>query len=158
MKITKAEFKAIFGTAEGFTSDLKAAIAAAVAQADAAPENSDLLEEIREVKIHRDHAIAEFNEITAALFKGSWVYQSDIDRILGDRASAAKAKILGLPNKMARVLRGTTRDQALDLLHKEVEQIEKSFPEFDPANFRATTVIENPPARAEEYTEAEEES
>ena len=45
---------------------------------------------------------------------------------------------------------------AVDLLRKEVEQIEKRFPEFDPSNFRATTFIENPPARAKEYTEAEE--
>ena len=157
MKIAKPEFKTIFGTAEGFTSDLKTAIAAAVDQADAAPENSDLLEEIRKVRIARDHAIAEFNEITAALFKGNWVYQSDVDRILCDRASAARSKLLGLPNKMARVLRGTTRDQAVDLLRKEVEQIEKSFPGFDPADFRATTVIDNPPARAEDQTEAEKE-
>ncbi len=155
MKITRPEFKTIFGTAEGFTHDLKTAIAVAVDQADAAPENSDLLEDIRKVRIQRDHAIAEFNEITAALFKGGWVYQSDIDRILGDRASAARSKLLGLPNKMARVLRGTTRDQAVDLLRREVEQIEKSFPEFDPANFRATTVTENSLARAEEEQERE---
>jgi hypothetical protein len=152
MKITESEFKTIFGSTEGFTSDLKTAIAIAVDQADTTPENGDLLEEIRNVRIARDHAIAEFNEITASLFKGSWVYQADVDRILCDRASAARSKLLGLPNKMARVLRGTTLNQAVVLLRKEVEQIEKSFPEFDPANFRATSVIESvpPPAEAEE--------
>jgi hypothetical protein len=161
MKLTKSQFKTIFGTSDGFTSDLKTAIAAAVAQADTEPDNSDLLEEIQKVRISRDHSIAEFNEITASLFKGNWVYAADVERILSDRVLAARSKILGLPTKMSRVLIAQKRDQAIALLSKEVEQMEKDFPAFDPADFRAVSVNENVPGPAEavedDQTESEEE-
>jgi hypothetical protein len=102
-------------------------------------ENADLVAEIRRVRTERDHVVAEANEIVADLFSGKSVYASDIERVLGDRSVAARTKLLGLPQLLARVVLGTGSRAAVHLTGA-IEQIAAEIKPFDAADFRAKDV------------------
>jgi hypothetical protein len=140
--------------ATGDQFDLREAIARAVAQADERPDNHDILKEIRQTRIQRNHAIAEFNEITAGLYKGSCVYTSEAERILGDRMGAAKSKLLGLANRCARVLLKQKREDALKVLSDAVSEIVGEIRPFRVSDFRAKDVKESPSVEEEERGES----
>jgi hypothetical protein len=128
---------------DGDQFDLKDAVARAVAQADERPDNHAILEEIRRVRIDRNHAIAKFNEITAGLYKGSCVYASEAERILGDRIGAAKSRLLGLANRCARVLLKQKREDALKVLREAIAEITREIRPFRADDFRAKDVKES---------------
>jgi phage terminase Nu1 subunit (DNA packaging protein) len=107
-----------------------------------APENADLVAEIRKVRTERDHVVAESNEIVAALFSGQTVYAQDVERVMSDRSVTARNKLLGLPQLLARVLWGATAEQATGHLKEAVEQITEEIKPFDAADFRAQEVQE----------------
>jgi hypothetical protein len=106
-----------------------------------APENADLVAEIRKVRTERDHTVAESNEIVAALFSGQTVYARDVEKIMSDRSSIARTKLLGLPQFLARVVVGAG-EQAMSHLTDAVEQIAEEIEPFDAADFRAQEVRE----------------
>ena len=132
--------------------DLKEAVARAVAEADERPDNSDILQEIRQTRIQRNHAIAEFNEVTAGLCKGTWVYASETERILGNRIGAARSKLLGLPNRTARVLLKAKPEDALEVLREAIAEIIREIRPFRASDFRAREVQDRgvEPAGAEQ--------
>lgn len=103
------------------------------------PENADLVTEIRKVRTERDHVVAETNEIVADLFSGNRVYTQDIERVLADRSVAARAKLLGLSQLLARVVLGAG-SRAAGHLMEAVEQIAVEIKPFDAADFRAKEV------------------
>jgi hypothetical protein len=107
-----------------------------------APENADLVAEIRKVRTERDHTVAEANEIVAALFSGQIVYAQDVERVMSDRFVTARNKLLGLPQYLARVVVGATEEQAIGHLTEAVDQIAEEIKPFDAADFRAQEVRE----------------
>jgi hypothetical protein len=159
MLVSREQLEYVLGASvdtAGAQFDLKDAIARAVAQADERPDNHDILEEIRKTRIQRNHAIAEFNEITAGLYKGTCVYASEAERILGDRIGAAKSKLLGLANRCARVLLKQKREDALKVLSDAVSEIVGEIRPFRASDFRARDVKEpssGEPDREEELTD-----
>jgi hypothetical protein len=106
-----------------------------------APENADLVAEIRKVRTERDHVVAESNEIVAALFSGQTVYGQDVERVMSDRSVTTRNKLLGLPQYLARVVVGAG-EQAIGHLKEAVEQITAEIKPFDAADFRAQEVRE----------------
>jgi hypothetical protein len=122
--------------------DLGAVISAALAQVDAAPDNSDIFESIRETQIARNHAIAEYNEIVAGLYSSAFLYTSDVNRVTGDRFAAILAHLLALPSTMARELAGMRRGDVAVSLRKRIAQITAELPEFVAADFIAKDVKE----------------
>jgi hypothetical protein len=106
------------------------------------PENADLVAEIRKVRTERDHVVAETNEIVADLFSGKCVYATDVERIMSDRSVIARTKLLGLHQLLARVVLGTTEEQAIGQITEEIEQIAAELKQFDAADFRAQEVRE----------------
>ena len=113
-------------------------------------ENADLVAEIRKVRTERDHVVAETNEIVADLFSGNRVYTQDIERVLADRSVAARAKLLGLSQLLARVVLGAG-SKATGHLTTAIEQIAAEIKAFDAADFRAKEVRD----RASEPDDAE---
>jgi hypothetical protein len=103
------------------------------------PENADLVAEIRKVRTERDHTVAEANEIVADLFSGKCVYARDIERVLGDRSVAARSKLLGLPQLLARVVLGAG-SRATGHLTGAIEEIAAEIRPFDASDFRAREV------------------
>jgi hypothetical protein len=63
-----------------------------------------LLEAIRETRIDRNQAIAEFNETQAGLYAVSVVYASDLLRVLSDPSVSIRSKLIDLANLTAGVL------------------------------------------------------
>jgi hypothetical protein len=107
-----------------------------------APENADLVAEIRKVRTERDHVVAESNEIVAALFSGQTVSVQDVERVMSDRSVTARNKLLGLPQLLARVVVGATEEQTIGHLTEAVDQIAEEIEPFDAADFRAQEVRE----------------
>jgi hypothetical protein len=140
---------AVSGDASG-QYDLAAVVRDAVAQADAAPANNHIIEDVRQLQIDRNHRIAEYNEILAGLFSGEQLYVDDVNRVLGDRAVAVKSRLLSLPSAMARILLGAKRDQAAATIQEKIAEIAAEIPEFDAADFRAREVREGVEERERE--------
>ena len=121
-----------------------------------APENADLVAEIREVRTERDHVVAESNEIVAALFSGQTVYVQDVERVMSDRSVTARNKLLGLPQLLARVLWGATAEQTIGHLTEAVDQIAEEIEPFDSDDFKAREVRERSEPDDAEPDEPEE--
>jgi hypothetical protein len=154
MKITPEEFDLVTGHASTGECDLDLAevVRSAIEEGEVAPGNSDLLEKIRQVRIDRDHAIAEYNEHSSGLYTGSVVYSSDVERVECNRAVAGKSIIWNLQNSLPRMLLGSKREQAEQIVRESIAGIEGIYPEFDASVYRATSV------REEEHLESEPES
>jgi hypothetical protein len=120
------------------------------------PENADLVAEIRRVRTERDHVVAEANEIIADLFSGKCVYARDIERVLGDRSVAARSKLLGLPQLLARVVLGAG-SRATGHLTRAIEPIVAEIKPFDAAHFRAREVRDRSDEQLVEPGQADDE-
>jgi hypothetical protein len=113
---------------------------ACVEKAEATPDNADLLSAIRQTRINRNHAIAEYNEIQAGLYKGTVAYAHEVERVLSDRSAVIRSKLLGLANLTARMLLMQSRADAVSILEKAITPIAKECRPSNADDFKAKEV------------------
>jgi hypothetical protein len=123
---------------------LRDRVAAELSDSEQLPENDDLLEAIRQTRIDRNIAIATINEVTAGLYKGVYCYVSDVERVVGDRFSVVRGKLLSLPTKLVRVIRGLKPEQIEEVIREEIQDISKEIKPFEPSDFRSRGFTESP--------------
>jgi hypothetical protein len=117
--------------------DLADSIRSAVAAADAAPDNGDLLEEIRSVRIGRNHAIAGFNEITAGgCTMVGQVYVGDVEKTLATARLRQGQSFWGSRTRSRESCLRLNANTPIEVLREATEQIAEELPEFDPSDYR----------------------
>jgi hypothetical protein len=124
---------------------LRKRVADELVDTDQLPDNQDLLEEIKQVRIDRNIVLAIINEIHAGIYKGSYTYTADTERVVGDRFVSVRSKLLSLPTKIVRVIRGLKRDDVVRIVQEEMTEIAAAMKPLNAGDFRARDVKDTAP-------------
>ena len=109
---------------------------------DTGSGDEDLYVQLSKTKTARNNCQAALFEVQASLFRGDALLISDTDRVMGQRISNARSRILSLASGLARQIRGISRDNIIAEVSSSVADIAKEWPEFVVADFRTTSVLQ----------------